>query len=138
MLFRSLEHGGVCHLRFDDTNPSTESVEYAEAIQADVRWLGFDWGDRMFYASGYFEQLYEYAVELIQKGMAYVDSLSAEEIRLGQRAPVLPDLLGAQAVHVGLPLRDQLHGVLVELLEIARGVKHPIADRKSTRLNSSH
>ena len=77
----ALEHGGVCHLRFDDTNPSTENVEYAEAIQADVRWLGFDWGDRMFYASGYFEQLYEYAVELITKGKAYVDSLSAEEIR---------------------------------------------------------
>src|SRR5437879_1819275 len=77
----ALEHGGVCHLRFDDTNPSTESVEYAEAIQADVRWLGFDWGDRMFYASGYFGQLYEYAVELITKGKAYVDSLSAEEIR---------------------------------------------------------
>src|SRR5213594_1511625 len=77
----ALEHGGVCHLRFDDTNPSTENVEYAEAIQADVRWLGFDWGDRMFYASGYFGQLYEYAVELITKGKAYVDSLSAEEIR---------------------------------------------------------
>src|SRR5881409_2810853 len=77
----ALAHGGVCHLRFDDTNPSTENVEYAEAIQADVRWLGFDWGDRLFYASGYFEQLYEYAVELITKGKAYVDSLSAEEIR---------------------------------------------------------
>src|SRR3989449_8096418 len=77
----ALEHGGVCHLRFDDTNPSTESAEYAEAIQADVRWLGFDWGDRMFYASGYFGQLYEYAVQLITKGKAYVDSLSAEEIR---------------------------------------------------------
>ena len=77
----ALEHGGICHLRFDDTNPSTESLEYAEAIQDDVRWLGFEWGDRMFYASGYFEQLYEYAVELITKGKAYVDSLSAEEIR---------------------------------------------------------
>ena len=77
----ALEHGGITHLRFDDTNPSTESVEYVEAIQADVRWLGFDWGDRLFYASGYFEQLYEYAVELITKGKAYVDSLSAEEIR---------------------------------------------------------
>ncbi|HZC66989.1 MAG TPA: glutamine--tRNA ligase/YqeY domain fusion protein, partial [Nitrospirales bacterium] len=77
----ALEHDGICHLRFDDTNPSTESVEYAEAIQADVRWLDFDWGDRMFYASGYFEQLYEYAVQLIKKGKAYVDSLSAEEIR---------------------------------------------------------
>ena len=77
----ALEHGGITHLRFDDTNPSTESVEYVEAIQADVRWLGFDWGDRLFYASGYFEQLYEYAVELITKGRAYVDSLSADEIR---------------------------------------------------------
>src|SRR5881396_716164 len=77
----ALEHGGITHLRFDDTNPTTESVEYAEAIQADVRWLGFDWGERMFYASGYFKQLYEYAVELITKGKAYVDSLSAEEIR---------------------------------------------------------
>ena len=77
----ALEHGGITHLRFDDTNPSTESVEYVEAIQTDVRWLGFDWGDRLFYASGYFEQLYEYAVELITKGKAYVDSLSAEEIR---------------------------------------------------------
>ena len=77
----ALDHRGICHLRFDDTNPSTENVEYVEAIQADVQWLGFDWGDRMFYASGYFEQLYQYAVQLIKKGKAYVDSLSAEEIR---------------------------------------------------------
>lgn len=75
------ENGGICHLRFDDTNPTTEDPEYVEAIQADVRWLGFDWGDKMFYASDYFEQLYEYAVHLIQKGKAYVDSLSADEIR---------------------------------------------------------
>jgi glutaminyl-tRNA synthetase len=75
------EFRGVCHLRFDDTNPSTESVEYMEAIQADVRWLGFDWGDRLFSAAGYFEQIYRYAVQLIEKGKAYVDSLSAEEIR---------------------------------------------------------
>ncbi len=73
--------GGVCNLRFDDTNPTTEEVTYAEAIQADVRWLGFDWGDRLFYASDYFEQLYKYAVRLIERGMAYVDSLSEEEIR---------------------------------------------------------
>ena len=77
----ALEHGGITNLRFDDTNPSTESVEYVEAIQSDVRWLGFDWDGRLFYASGYFEQLYQYAVQLIQKGKAYVDSLSAEEIR---------------------------------------------------------
>ncbi len=76
------EHpGGICHLRFDDTNPSTESTEYAEAIKADVRWLGFDWGDRLFHASDYFEQLYGFAVELITRGKAYVDSLSADEIR---------------------------------------------------------
>ncbi len=75
------EFGGVCHLRFDDTNPATEEAEYVEAIQRDVRWLGFDWKDKLFYASDYFEQLYEYAVQLIRDGHAYVDSLSAEEIR---------------------------------------------------------
>ena len=75
------EHGGTTNLRFDDTNPTTENLEYVEAIQADVRWMGFDWGDRLFYASDYFEQLYQYAVHLIRKGKAYVDSLSAEEIR---------------------------------------------------------
>jgi glutaminyl-tRNA synthetase len=75
------EFGGVCHLRFDDTNPTTEEAEYVEAIQRDVRWLGFDWKDKLFYASDYFEQLYEYAVQLIRDGHAYVDSLSAEEIR---------------------------------------------------------
>lgn len=75
------EFRGVCHLRFDDTNPTTESMEYVQAIQDDVRWLGFDWADRMFSASDYFEQLYEYAVRLIAKGKAYVDSSSAEDIR---------------------------------------------------------
>ncbi|MGQ9585545.1 MAG: glutamine--tRNA ligase/YqeY domain fusion protein [Anaerolineae bacterium] len=75
------EFGGLCNLRFDDTNPITEEVEYVEAIQEDVRWLGFDWGDRLYYASDYFEQLYEWAVQLIRAGKAYVDSLSAEEIR---------------------------------------------------------
>jgi glutaminyl-tRNA synthetase len=79
----ALEHpGGICHLRFDDTNPTTENPEYVEAIQADVRWLGFDWRDKMFYASDYFEQLYQFAVHLITKGKAYVDSLSADEIRV--------------------------------------------------------
>jgi len=76
------EHpGGICHLRFDDTNPTTENLEYVEAIQADVRWLGFDWRDRKFFASDYFEPLYQYAVQLIAKGKAYVDSLTADEIR---------------------------------------------------------
>jgi glutaminyl-tRNA synthetase len=75
------EFGGLCNLRFDDTNPTKEDVEYVESIQADIRWLGFDWEARLFYASDYFEQLYQYAVQLIKAGKAYVDSLSAEEIR---------------------------------------------------------
>ncbi|MDF1593614.1 MAG: glutamine--tRNA ligase/YqeY domain fusion protein [Desulfobacterales bacterium] len=75
------EHNGRCHLRFDDTDPSKESMEYVDSIRADVRWLGFSWGDNLFFASDYFEKLYQYAVELIRAGKAYVDSLSAEEIR---------------------------------------------------------
>jgi glutaminyl-tRNA synthetase len=75
------EFNGLCNLRFDDTNPTKEEVEYVESIIEDVRWLGFDWGDRLFYASDYFEQMYEYAVQLIKKGKAYVDDLSADEIR---------------------------------------------------------
>ena len=75
------EYNGVCHLRFDDTNPTKEEVEYVESIQEDVRWLGFDWGDKLFYASDYFEQLYQYAVQLIKEGKAYVDSLSADAVR---------------------------------------------------------
>ena len=76
------EHeGGICNLRFDDTDPVKEDIEYVESIKSDVRWLGFDWGDRLYYASDYFDQLYEYAVQLIKKDKAYVCSLSAEEIR---------------------------------------------------------
>jgi len=75
------EFGGLCNLRFDDTNPTKEEVEYVESIKEDVRWLGFDWSDREYYASDYFERLYEYAVELIKGGKAYVCDLSPEEMR---------------------------------------------------------
>lgn len=75
------EFGGLCNLRFDDTNPVKEDVEYVESIQEDIRWLGFSWDDRLFYASDYFEQLYGYAIRLIEMGKAYVDDLSADEIR---------------------------------------------------------
>jgi len=76
------EHeGGVCNLRFDDTDPVKEDIEYVESIKSDVRWLGFDWGSRLYYTSDCFEKLYEYAVQLIKKSKAYVCSLSAEEIR---------------------------------------------------------
>ena len=75
------ETGGRCHLRFDDTNPAKEEQEYIDAIEADVRWLGFDWGEHLYHASDYFEQLYAWAVELVRAGKAYVDDLSADEIR---------------------------------------------------------
>ncbi|MCP4666919.1 MAG: glutamine--tRNA ligase/YqeY domain fusion protein [Deltaproteobacteria bacterium] len=75
------EYQGLCNLRFDDTNPGKEDIAYVDAIKEDVRWLGFDWGDRMYYASDYFDQLYEYAIKLIKEGKAYVDDLGAQEIR---------------------------------------------------------
>lgn len=77
----ALEYGGLCNLRYDDTNPSKEDLEYVESIERDVKWLGFDWEERKFYASDYFEKLYECAEELIQAGKAYVCDLTAEEIR---------------------------------------------------------
>ncbi len=75
------EYGGRCHLRFDDTNPTKEEQEYVDSIMADVRWLGFDWGEHLYFASDYFDQLYNFAVQLIKAGKAYVDDLSADEIR---------------------------------------------------------
>ena len=77
----ALQNGGLCNLRFDDTNPSKEDVEYIDSIINDVRWLGFDWDDRLFYASDYFEKMYDYAVHLIKAGQAYVCDLNPEEIR---------------------------------------------------------
>jgi len=75
------EYGGVCHLRFDDTNPCTEEEEYVESIKEDVRWLGFDWGEHLYFASDYFGQMYEWAVQLVNAGKAYVCDLSADEVR---------------------------------------------------------
>jgi len=89
-------YGGTCNLRFDDTNPCKEETEYVESIMEDVRWLGFDWGDRMYYASDYFGQLYEFAVKLITDGKAYVDDLPAEEIRLRRGTLTQP---GSESPH---------------------------------------
>ena len=75
------EFGGKANLRFDDTNPTKEEQEYIDAIIRDIRWLGYDWEDRLYYASDYFQQLYDWAVALIEKGLAYVDDLTADEIR---------------------------------------------------------
>lgn len=84
------EYGGKCNLRFDDTNPVKEDIEYVNSIQEDIKWLGFDWEDRLYYASDYFQKLYEYAVVLIKKGRAYVDSLTADEIRAYRGMPTVP------------------------------------------------
>ena len=75
------DYGGLCNLRFDDTNPCKEDVEYVDSIMEDVRWLGFDWGDRLYYASDYFDQIFDWAIQLIKAGKAYVCDLNAEQMR---------------------------------------------------------
>ena len=85
-------YNGLCNLRFDDTNPAKEDIEYVDSIQEDVRWLGFDWGDRMYYASDYFEQIYEFAEKLILKGKAYVCDLSADQISENRGTPTRPGI----------------------------------------------
>src|ERR1035437_6366800 len=77
----AVQYAGTCNLRLDDTDPSGESKEYADSIMGDVRWLGFDWSDRLYFASDYYERIYQYAIELIKLGKAYVCDLTAEEIR---------------------------------------------------------
>ncbi len=99
------EYRGLCNLRFDDTNPTKEEVEYVESIKEDVRWLGFDWGDRLYYASDYFEQLYQYAVQLIKDNKAYVDSLSAEEIKEYRGTLTEP---GKASPHRNRPVEENL------------------------------
>jgi glutaminyl-tRNA synthetase len=99
------EFGGLCNLRFDDTDPAKEEVEYETAIQDDVRWLGFDWEDRLCFASNYFAKLYEYAVVLISNGKAYVDSLSADEIREYRGTLTEP---GRESPYRGRPVEENL------------------------------
>ncbi len=99
------EFGGHCNLRFDDTNPTKEDVEYVDSIQEDVRWLGFDWTDRLFYASDYFEQMYQYAERLIVEGKAYVDSLTADQIREYRGSLTAP---GRNSPHRDRPVEESL------------------------------
>ena len=87
------DYHGLCNLRFDDTNPTKEEVEYVDSIKEDIKWLGFDWGDREYYASDYFDQLFEYAVKLIKKGKAFVDSMSLEQIKEYRGTPTEPGKL---------------------------------------------
>lgn len=84
------DFGGRCHLRFDDTNPETEDVEYVESIQEDIRWLGFDWDKHLYYASDYYERLYQFAIQLIQAGKAYICTLSSEEFKTYRGVPTTP------------------------------------------------
>ena len=104
--------GGTCNLRFDDTNPEKEDVEYVDSIKEDIRWLGFDWGDREFYASDYFDRLYEFAVKLIQKGKAYVDDLSSDEIAATKGTPTEP---GNESPYRNRPVEENLQ--LFELMK---------------------
>ena len=104
--------GGVCHLRFDDTNPSREDVEFVESIKTDIQWLGFDWNGHLYYASDYFEQLYEFAVQLIQDGNAYVCDLSPQEIREYRGTLTEP---GKES-----PYRDRSVGVNLDLFQRMR------------------
>ncbi|MCP3957694.1 MAG: glutamine--tRNA ligase/YqeY domain fusion protein [bacterium] len=101
------QFGGTCNLRFDDTNPTTEDMEYVEAIQRDIRWLGYDWADRKFHASDYFEELYQHAVHLIRTGKAYVDDLNEVEIREYRgtiKEPGRPSLYRDRSVEENLEL----------------------------------
>ena len=84
------QYNGLCNLRFDDTNPTKEDVEYVDSIQEDVKWLGFDWEDRKYFASDYFEKLYEFALILIKKGKAYICEMSADEISANRGTPSQP------------------------------------------------
>ena len=99
------EFGGLCNLRFDDTNPEKEDLEYVEAIARDVKWLGFDWGDRLFFAADYFEQMYQYAEELIRLGKAYVDDLTADQIREHRGTLTEP---GRESPHRGRSAEENL------------------------------
>ena len=100
------EYNGLFNLRYDDTNPIKENIEYVESIKEDMRWLGVDWDDREYYASDYFEQLYEYAVQLIRKGKAYIDSLSADEIRAYRGTPNEP---GRNSPYRDRPVEENLN-----------------------------
>ena len=115
------DYHGVCNLRFDDTNPSKEEVEYVDSIKADVRWLGFDWGDRLFFASDYFEQLYDYAEQLVKAGKAYVCDLSPEEIRAYRGTLIEP---GRNS-----PYRDRTVAENLDLLRRMRAGEFPDGSR---------
>ncbi|MGL1889348.1 MAG: glutamate--tRNA ligase family protein, partial [Reichenbachiella sp.] len=99
------KYNGLCNLRFDDTNPEKEDTEYVDSIKEDIKWLGYDWGNREFYASDYFDQLYDFAVGLIKEGKAYIDEQSAEEISIQRGAPNKP---GIESPFRNRPIEESL------------------------------
>ena len=103
--------GGVCNLRMDDTNPSKEDVEYVDAIKEDIKWLGFDWEDRFYYASDYFEDMYNFACDLIKKGLAYVCEMTAQEVKLNR---------GDLKTPAKSPFRDRQIEESLDLFKIGR------------------
>jgi glutaminyl-tRNA synthetase len=115
------DYGGKCNLRFDDTNPIKEEAEYVESIKEDVRWLGFDWGERLYYASDYFDKLYEYAERLVRDGRAYVDDLTADEIREHRGTLTEP---GSESPH-----RNRTHEENLDLLKRMRDGEFPDGSR---------
>jgi glutaminyl-tRNA synthetase len=115
------EFGGVCNLRFDDTNPSKEEQEYIDAIQESVRWLGFDWGSRLYFASDYFDRMYEWAIQLIQAGKAYVDDQTSEEIRINRGTLTEP---GKPSPYRGRSIEENL-----DLFERMQAGKFPAGSR---------
>ena len=132
------EFGGLCNLRFDDTNPVKEDVEYVDSIQEDVRWLGFDWADHLFYASDYFEEMYQYAERLITAGLAYVDSLTADEIRqyrgtLTEPGRNSPDRVAPAGREPGPLPAHARRRVPRRRLRAARGHRHGLAQHQHAR-----
>ncbi len=111
------QYGGRCHLRFDDTNPTTEDTEYVESIQRDIRWLGFDWGEHLYFASDYFERMYLFAEELIEKGLAYVDSQTLDEVRAGRGTVTEPGTAS--------PYRERSVAENLRLFREMRAGEHP-------------
>ncbi|TDI63933.1 MAG: glutamine--tRNA ligase, partial [Bacteroidetes bacterium] len=99
------KYHGLCNLRFDDTNPEKEDIEYVESIKEDIKWLGYDWQDRLYYASDYFSELYELAVRLVKEGLAYVDDQSAAEISEGRGTPTKP---GEESICRDRPIEENL------------------------------
>src|SRR5271166_6373290 len=126
------EYGGRCHLRFDDTNPTKEEQEYIDAIKRDVHWLGFDWGRHLYYASDYFDRLYDWAEHLIRAGKAYVDDLPAEEMRAMRGSLIevfgdAPVAIGAVAPGLGQAAthRDRSVAEILDLFRRMRGGEFP-------------